>query len=358
MALERPGCYHARQNAINSKDFGAGQLTAHKPLEEHATETGLVYARLLDGKGGDTVLDWEGVSRHRSGEGLLWIHLEQGHEEAHRWLFERSGVDELTASALVAEETRPRIRIDGDSLFVILRGVNLNPGRDPDDMVAVRMLFQPDRIITLRSDKVMAIQDVRESLQAGKGPKEAGDFLAMMSNRLVERMNEAIRDLDETLDSIEEVLADGNDTIERHALGRTRRIAITLRRYLAPQRDVITQLMLAQMDWWREPHRQLMREVADRVTRHVEDLDAIRERSAVIHDELTTRQAEHMNRTMYLLSIVAVIFLPLGLLTGLLGINVGGIPGTQHHYAFAVVCLLLVVLAAGLIAAFRYLRWL
>jgi zinc transporter len=77
------------------------------------------------------------------------------------------------------------------------------------------------------------------------------------------------------------------------------------------------------------------------VARIVEELDAAREQALVTRDELSSRLSEQMNRTMYLLSLVATVFLPLGLLTGLLGINVGGIPGTESSWAFTVVCLLL-----------------
>jgi len=71
--------------------------------------------------------------------------------------------------------------------------------------------------------------------------------------------------------------------------------------------------------------RARLRETADTITRYVEDLDALRERAAVTHEELTTRLADRMNRTMSVLSLVAAVFLPLSFVTGLLGINVGGI---------------------------------
>ena len=64
-----------------------------------------------------------------------------------------------------------------------------------------------------------------------------------------------------------------------------------------------------------------------------------------------------MNKTMYVLSIVAGIFLPLGLLTGLLGINVGGIPGTEHPLAFMLVCVLLLIIAGGLVWLFKRMKW-
>ena len=64
-----------------------------------------------------------------------------------------------------------------------------------------------------------------------------------------------------------------------------------------------------------------------------------------------------MNRTMYALSVIAGIFLPLGLLTGLLGINVGGMPGVENGWAFWITCALLVVLAAAEVWLFRRLKW-
>lgn len=61
---------------------------------------------------------------------------------------------------------------------------------------------------------------------------------------------------------------------------------------------------------------------------------------------------------MYVLSVVAAIFLPLGFVTGLLGINVGGIPGTEWPWSFTVVCVALLVMAGGLAEFFRRRRML
>ena len=98
------------------------------------------------------------------------------------------------------------------------------------------------------------------------------------------------------------------------------------------------------MTWLDDASRSRLREAADRITRSIEDLDAARDRAAVTYEELGSRIAEEMNATMYRLTVVAAIFLPLGLLTGLLGINVGGIPGTDSPRAFAVVCVGLLLL--------------
>ena len=103
---------------------------------------------------------------------------------------------------------------------------------------------------------------------------------------------------------------------------------------------------------------QRLREVSDRITRNIEDLDAARDRAALIQDELTSRLSEAMNRNMYVLSLIAGIFLPLSLITGLLGINVAGIPGEKWPWAFGAVSALLVALGALELWVLRRFRWL
>jgi zinc transporter len=67
--------------------------------------------------------------------------------------------------------------------------------------------------------------------------------------------------------------------------------------------------------------------------------------------------SEQINRNMYVLSIVAAVFLPLGLLTGYLGINVGGIPGADWRWSFAIVGVGILVVAGLELWLFRKLKW-
>jgi zinc transporter len=120
----------------------------------------------------------------------------------------------------------------------------------------------------------------------------------------------------------------------------------------------MSRLLTEEVSWIGPRDRVRLREVTDRVTRHVEDLDSIRNRAAVTHEELASRLAQQTNRTMYMLSIVAAIFLPLGLLTGLLGINVGGMPGTDTPWAFWIVCAFLGVITVVEVIILSRTKWL
>ncbi len=137
-----------------------------------------------------------------------------------------------------------------------------------------------------------------------------------------------------------------------------RRQVISLRQYISPQRDVMAQLPLTQLSWLTPLHRSRIREVADHCIRYVEDLDAARDRTGVMQEELTGKLSEQMNKTMYILTVCAGIFLPATFITGLLGINVGGIPVSEDPWAFMIVCALLTLLVALLLGLFRWLKWL
>ena len=318
---------------------------------------GLVFALCLGGNGGGQPLTLEQARQWKATDGILWLHLDYTGEVAKHWMTQESGIDPVMVEALTAKETRPRSIVHKGNMLVILRGVNLNPGTDPEDMVSVRFWIESNRIISLRHRRVMAVDDIRQAVLVGDGPKSSGEFLEELSDRLVQRMGIVISEVDDQVDALEDELLNETTYELRQKISHIRRSAISMRRYLAPQRDVMSRLHNEKVDWLDDGERMRLREIADRTTRYVEDLDAIRDRATVTQEELNSSLADKMNKTMYVLSIVAAIFLPLGLLTGLLGINVGGIPGSENQWAFAVFCAILVMIAAGQIWLFKAKRW-
>ncbi|MCE9583964.1 MAG: zinc transporter ZntB [Planctomycetes bacterium] len=300
-------------------------------------------------------LAWNEIA---SSQKPIWIHLDRTSPAAQEWIKGASGLDPHTCEALLQEETRPRVVVGDAGILLILRGVNLNPGSDPEDMISIRCWVEPRRVITLRREKVMAIQDLRDRLTVGKGPIGPADFVVALAGGLVARMSAVVTDIEEVVDDFETRVLENAEKGLRYKLSETRRTTIMLRRYLAPQKDALGQLFGSVCPWLTAVDRSHLREVLDRTARCVEDLDAARERTQIIHEELAARMAEQMNRTMYLVSIVTSVFLPLGLITGLLGINVGGIPGTESHYAFAAVCGLMAVIIVVQVFLFRRMKWL
>ena len=323
-----------------------------------ADQDGLVSAYRIDGEGKGQAIGWDELRAADESEGWTWIHLDRSEERARSWLAEESSIDPLIVSeALLDEEARPRFTAADDGLLLILRGVNLNPGADPEDMVSLRIWAQAGRVISVRQRRLMIIDDIRRAIEAARGPKSPGELIAAFAEGLVAPLGRFISGLEDRLDDIEdEVLASQRMEL-RGELNALRREGIILRRHIAPQRDALAQLIGAKPELFRKRQLIRLREVADDITRHVESLDSGRERAAVVQDELSNRLTEQINKNMYVLSVIAGVFLPLGFVTGLLGVNVDGIPGDETPWAFAALCGLMLVVVLFEVWLFRRFKW-
>jgi zinc transporter len=321
------------------------------------SETALIAAFRLDGQGGGEEMDWTRLAAKGLAEGQFWVHLYRDHPDSRAWLEGPSGLDPLVVEALLAENTRPRCEPIQDGVMLFLRGVNLNPGADPEDMVSIRLWIEPTRIVSAQLRRLLSVDDVCNALRHGRGPLAVGDLVLELVQQLGQRIGDVLGDIDDAVDRLQaEVLQSGNIKL-RGELNRLRHEIITLRRYLAPQRDALARLAQAKVAWLDDDERLHLREQADRVTRYVEDLDEARDRAALTQEELSNRLSEQMNARMYVLSVVAAVFLPLGFLTGLFGINVGGIPLADSPLGFWEVSIALVAVVLIQLVIFRWRRW-
>ena len=318
----------------------------------------VLFAYSLDGSGGGAALHDGAISRLLRDDQLAWAHLNADHPDTAAWLRREVGyLDDFVVNALLADETRPRILPVGEGILLILRGVNLNENASPEDMVSIRLWIDPHRIISLQRRKLKAVGDLAANIEAGQGPFDSAGFITTLIGLLFARMAPAVTSLGEEMDDIEEDVLDGSANALREQIVSIRKKAIIFKRYMAPQRDLITHLLEAKIDWFAEHNHHHMIEAHDNITRFVEELDSVRERSQVISDEVTNILTERLNKNMYALSVVAAIFLPLGFLTGLLGINIGGIPGSENPQAFLVFCGMLALVVGLQIVIFRKMRW-
>ncbi|MCF8474406.1 MAG: zinc transporter ZntB [Emcibacter sp.] len=318
----------------------------------------IILSYEFDGLGGGMPIAHDAISQVIKDDALAWVHMDVNHPKTKAWLDkEISYLDHYVVDALLADETRPRVTEINDGALIILRGVNLNRNAKPEDMVSIRLWVDKNRIISLQRRPLKTISDLEEKIKQGKGPKDAGQFICMLVSSLFEYMEPVLLELDELTDTVEEQVMESADVALRENIVDIRKQAIAFRRYMAPQKEAIGHLRLADLDWLNIKHRRYLQENQDRVTRYIEDLDAIRERSQIVKDELTNMIADRLNKNMYILSVIAAIFLPLGFFTGLLGINVGGIPGADVSYAFWLFCGILTSVVLLQVIIFRKLKW-
>ncbi len=273
-----------------------------------------------------------------------WLQFDLNSPDTSAIIHSLEGADELFADALLKGETRPRMSISNDDMLLILRGVNLAEGADPEDMVSIRLLITKNRIISSQRRNVLSIDDVIQQVEAGNPPKSTGHFLVFLCERLVFRMSDVMEDIEDRSAEIEELVLDDEEHDYRIEIHNLRRQIIQLKRFLVPERDALLKIQLEKTSWINVKQQLRFREITDQLIRYLEMLDAARDMGTVSQETLYNRQNEQMNRRMYVLTIVAAFFLPLGFFTGLLGVNLAGIPMAENPLAFAVFFAILLLL--------------
>ncbi len=317
-----------------------------------------IYQSILNGDHTHQVVGRDFKSDDLQEGQTIWQHLDISDPDALNWLNTKAGIEPLICDALCAEETRPRSLKSSNGLMVVLRGVNLNPGQDSEDMVSIRIWVEKNRVLSVRRRNLVAIHDIVDELEMRQGPCNPAEFLTVLIDKLADRIGDFVNDIDDALSHIEDTLADMNASDFHEKLGPLRRKIAVIRRYMSPQRDALDRLNFIESNILDNQHRQRLREESDRVSRYLEDLDLARERSVVLQEAFMTQMAQEQNNRMYALSIISAIFLPLGFLTGLLGINVGGMPGADNPQAFWVFVLGMIVMVGFQFWILKKLKWL
>jgi len=290
------------------------------------------------------------------GPGFLWIHLE-GREEADlAFLKAQHDIPDVAASALAATETRPRCdRID-DGAIVNLRGPGDLDPEDSDRLVSIRFWVGRERVTSLSRRRLGATPDVVDLMAAGR-ILDSGDLIAAFARMISKELDPEVAALGDELDECETDLEPRNAYKLRSRIAHIRSQAIGYRRFVAPDRDALVTLAQLDFDWLAEDDRLHIREAADRFARMTEELEAVRERAALLHEQLTDMRGELIETRALLVAIVALIFLPLTFITGLFGMNVSDIPLSHGPHAFWGITIFCIVVALVTAAYFWLRRW-
>ena len=190
-----------------------------------------------------------------------------------------------------------------------------------------------------------AIDEVKRELQEGDGPAARWDFSALVARQLTDQLEDCVTGLGVEVYTLEEqVLQQGRKLPidESAAVGRR---LLGVRRYLAPLAELLNYISTDHVLKISQGNREALREAADHVAYYVWNTDLALDRARLTQQQIQNRLAARMDHATYKLSLVATVFLPLAFVTGLLGINVAGIPGSHDPYAFWFVCLFLCGLA-------------
>ncbi len=280
----------------------------------------------------------------------LWLHLNLSNARVQRWLKQTPQIPESLKEAILDEVHRSRmetIEEFGDGLMMVMNDfrIGLNQGNDDEDTGTLWAIMTPRLMLSLRAHPLMTTDTLRHLLRQ---KRIAPDSVVGLYHELIEERASHLRkrtdQLSEQMDTLEEILIRGENLPEHEILGRLRITCSRLRRHYAPELTALRRLIRRRPTWFNEDDTDKLREQIELLAFLDDEVNNLYERAKVLQDELSAHVAEFNARNLQVLSVMTVIFLPMTLVTGVMGMNMGDLPGLEHSF-YAV---MLVMCGAGL----------
>ncbi|MET0246961.1 MAG: zinc transporter ZntB [Sphingomonas sp.] len=287
---------------------------------------------------------------------LVWVHLTTTDDHAKEWLGGEAQLPPFVIEALTAAETRPRCDAVGDGAVINLRGLSSEAMTASDPLASIRLYAHQDHVFSVTRKPLSALDLVQKQVEAGR-ILDPGDLISEIAQQITSELDPVVADLGDNLDDCEAQIAAHAAWELRRMVSETRSKAIGYRRFLYPQRLALERLAALPGGWLREDDRLHLNAAADRAARMAEELESIRERAALTHETLTDLRAELIDQRSLIIAVVAMVFLPLTFVTGLLGMNVAGIPFAHETWAFWGVVGFCIAIAAVITLYFMRRHW-
>ncbi len=323
---------------------------------------GFLFGYQLDSTGGATEITLDELDEKLRNNQTCWLHFDYRNPDFIKWLEQTPLLfDAWLIESLTEEGIRARTIARNEYLYTCLRSINLNQEQEEEDMVSVRVFLKHNLIVTTRSRELRIIQRICTDLKQKEGPKTAVDVLSAILDEINNELSRYIAELVDEVDGTEQSIlhqleANSNLALLSTELSDIKRRILLLKRHLSPQKEALNSLHTTQSSLLNN-YRQTFQDCFNTTLRNFEELELARDRCGLMQEQLNNKISQQMNRRMYLFSLLTAVFLPISSVGSLFGMNLGGIPGSSNHLAFGLVCGLLGLTSAGLLAYLKRQHW-
>lgn len=290
----------------------------------------------------------------------LWVDLSRPTPDEVRVLADVFHFHELAIEDAVSEIHHPKVESYGDVLYVILHGIDFSARDHCFHTQDVDFFLSSQYLVTVHAGVSRSIKTVGEL--CGRTAHILAEGPAALMHRIVDTMVDNYRpevdELDERLDRLEKAVFQRPDAALAKRILDFKRDIASLRRVVLPERDVLGRLARREFAVIPEPLSYRFRDVYDHLVRITEESMLFQDRVSSLLDAHLAAVSNQLNAVMKVMTIISTIFLPLTVLTGLYGMNVGlpHLPGGDRAQFWWVLAIML-AMSASMLYVFRRRRW-
>jgi zinc transporter len=298
---------------------------------------------------------WLDAAPPEAGSGsFVWLHFNLAHTGALPWLHGRAQLSEAFFETLKEGLYSTRIERAEDALIAVINDVSFDFSFEPSDIATLWIHVGPRLVVTARRQALRSIDQLRTAAKNGEALRSPVELLEHLLRTQADVLVEIVRGVTSRIDDIEDALLADRLDHKRARLGALRRLLVRLQRLLAPEPASLFRLLQHPPGWIGEADVQELRQSTEEFSVVLRDMSSLQERIKLLQEEIAARVNEDNNRSLYVLTIVTVLALPINIIAGLMGMNVGGIPLAESRHGFAVV--VAIVLSFTAVAAWAVQR--
>ena len=277
------------------------------------------------------------VGAGNPGGAFAWLHFNIAHTGALPWLDAHAALAPEFYDMVRDGIRSTRIERTDQSLIAVVNDIHFDFSFDPSDTSTLWISIGQRLVVTARAQPLRSTDKLRQAVRAGQPLRSPAELLEHLLRAQADVLVDIVREVSERVDGIEDQLLARRLDQRRIRLGKLRRLLVRLQRLLAPEPSAFFRLLQHPPPWLEETDVQELRQSSEEFSVVLRDMAALQERIKLLQEEIAAEVNEGNNRSLFVLTIVTVLALPINIVAGLLGMNVGGIPLAQHPHGFVVV---------------------
>jgi zinc transporter len=300
------------------------------------------------------IKQWLATPHDATSEEFLWLHFNLSNTAAEKWLQSNLHLPEQFFEALHEGTQSTRIEYAEQALIGVVNDVLFDFAFNPSDTATLWMCADRQVFISARSKPLRSIDKLRAQVRSQAQFRSPVDLMVNLLRDQADVLTQIVREASSKVDKEEDKLLTNRPNIAQGDLGAIRRVLVRLCRLLAPEPAALFRLLNRPPEWINPHDIQELRQSTEEFSAVLSDIAALVERIKLLQEELAAKVNEQTNRSIYILTVVTVLALPVNIIAGLMGMNVGGIPLAQHPHGFWLILLVIgVFLAIATAWAFR-----
>ncbi len=289
-------------------------------------------------------LAWLQTSPDQRRGQFIWLHFNLSNTASEKWMTAHASLADEFYETLHLGSRSTRIELAENTLIAVVNDVLHNFSFDESDISTLWVNVAQHMMVSARRKPLQSIERVRQAVRHGEPVRSPVELLVHLLRDQADVLVKIVREAVEKVDVIEDKLLAGSPTAQRGDLGAMRRVLVRLQRLLAPEPAALFRLLQRPPGWMADLDTQELRESTEEFSVVLSDMSSLQERIKLLQEEIAARVSEETGRSLFVLTIVTVLALPINIIAGLLGMNVGGIPLAEHPYGFWII--------GGIVAAF------